>query len=188
MEILKINENVLKIVLCKSEALEYDLNEKTELDAAGVKKSFSKLLNKAKKEVGFNYAGGNVVAEIFTGKDGGCEIFVSHIKEEIGVYKDKSEPKIKPQKQLYVTEKFENVLAAFKRLKCAKYEGESALYYDTSQGKYYIILEGVSKKDLKFAFVCEYLRPVKSSIMTYMADSLNLICSQNAHEVISALA
>lgn len=187
MEIMKISDTVVKITLCKSEAEEYDLDEKTELDAEEMKKAFSKLLLKAKKEVGFNFAGENIVAEIFSSKDGGYEIFVSYYKAEEKMYKEKTEPPKKVQKQAFAAESLDNLLTIFSRLSCAGYSGDSAVYYDISSGKYYIILDPVSKKDLKYAFLSEYARFLRTTGNIYLNDNVVCICKRNAIKKLSSL-
>lgn len=187
MEIMKISDTVVKITLCKSEAKEYDLNEKTELDTEEMKKAFSKLLLRAKKEVGFNFAGENIVAEIFSSKDGGYEIFVSYHRPEEKMYKERPDPKAKVQKHMFLLDNIDNLLVIFSRLKNANYSGESALYYDTVGKKYYIMLDPVSKKDLRYAFLNEYGRFLRTSGASYIQENLLVICKENAVEMISPL-
>lgn len=183
MEILKISDSVVKITLCQSEAKEYDLNDKSELDTEEMKKSFSKLLLKAKNEVGFKFAGENIVAEIFSSKDGGYEIFVSYHKAEEKMYKEKTVPE-KIQRQTFLVDGLDNLLVIFSRLKNANYKGSSALYYDTVAQKYYIIIDPVSKKDLKYAFLNEYARFLRTLTVTYIDDRIIPICKENAIETL----
>ena len=187
MEIMKISDTSIKITLGPSEAKEYDLNESIELDNKEMKAVFSRLLLKAKKEVGFNFAGENIVAEIFCAKDGGYEIFVSYLKPEEKMYTQKSENKPKITKQIFLSDNIENVLVILSRLKETKYEGKSSLYYDEEKEKYYIILEDVSKKDLKYAFIGEFARFVRSNQLDYLEDSFLCICRDNAIKTLSPL-
>lgn len=187
MEIMKITDTSIKITLCPSEAREYDLNEKCELDNVEMKKVFSRLLLKAKKEVGFNFAGENIVAEIFCAKDGGYEIFVSYLKSEEKMYKEKPEAKIKLPKQVYLVDNLNNLLVILSRLKSLCYDGTSSVYYDEGHKKYYIILEDVSKKDLKYAFLSEFSRFIKSNQIEYLQDNFECICNGDAINRLSPL-
>ncbi len=187
MEIMKITDTSIKITLCQKEAMEYELTENLELDNKEMKKAFSKLLLKAKKEVGFNFAGENVVAEIFCAKDGGFEIFVSYLKSEEKMYKEKSDIKIKAPRQVFLVDNLESLVVIISRLKSISYDGLSALYYDANCKKYYIILEDVSKKDLKYAFLNEYSKFIRSNQTDYLLDHFECICENGAIEKLSPL-
>lgn len=187
MEIMKITDTSIKITLLPSEAKEYDLKEDLELDNKEMKEVFSRLLLKAKKEVGFNFAGENIVAEIFCAKDGGYEIFVSYLKSGEKMYKEKGESKNKTTKQIFLVDNLENVLEIFARLKKTIYQGKSSLYYDFDKEKYYIILEDVSKKDLNYAFIGEFAKFIRGNQVEYLQDNFECICKNNAVELLSRL-
>ena len=183
MEIMKITDTSIKISLCASEAQEYNLNEESQLDTKEVKKSFAKLLSKAKKEVGFKYAGENIVAEIFSSKDGGYEIFVSYLNLEEKMYKEKmGEQRISRQGQIiiYCFEELENLLLVLSRLSRLELDAKSSVYFESLTKKYYLILDGVSKKDLFLGFICEYATILKSNHLTYIQEYTKCIAKGNA--------
>lgn len=183
MEIMKITDTSIKISLCAAEAQEYNLNEESQLDTKEVKRSFAKLLNKAKKEVGFKYAGENIVAEIFSSKDGGYEIFVSYLNLEEKMYREKTNSeKILRQAQsvIYSFEELDNLLLVLSRISKLELDIKSSIYLDEDSKKYYLILDGVSKKDLFLAFICEYATPVKASHLTYIYEYTKCIIKENA--------
>ena len=156
MEILKIGSDSLKISLCTKETFEYNLND---LDNETVKNSFIRLLVKIRESISFNVTGEKVVAEIFTGKDGGCEIFISRVEVRENMYKERAleEPVKKPRRtvSIYAFEDLETVLMVSKRLKEINFCADSSLYYDERREKYYIMLYDISSKDLKYAFMNE---------------------------------
>ena len=186
MEILKISETSIKITLCKSEAEKYHLSDSAEIDTKDVKKTFSKLLLVAKNEVGFNFAGENIVAEIFSSKDGGYEIFVSCIEKREETERKSKEQKNR-QKQGYMVENIDMLLSIFARLKSISYMGFSAIYYDKTSQKYYIILDDVSKKDIKYAFLFELSRPLKLSWAELLSSRLIPVCKENAINELSLI-
>ncbi len=191
MEIMKITDTSIKISLCAKEAEEYHLSEDAQLDTKEVKSSFAKLLNRAKREVGFKYAGENVVAEIFSSKDGGYEIFVSYLNMEEKMYKEKT-TQAKPPKQkqiaIYSFDSLENMMLTLGRLSQLTPGIKSSAYYEESTKKYYIILEDVSKKELKLAFIYEYATPLKSNYLTYIQEYTKCLLKKNAIEVLSKLS
>ena len=185
MEIMKITDNSIKFILGPCEAKEYALSETNELNEDEAKKIFTRLLAKAKKEVGFSFAGESIVAEVFCAKDGGCEIFVSYLKLEDKMYKDKTEAKRILPKQIYLVDSMGILLEILERLASSGYSASSAVYYDREKAKYYIILEDVSKKDLKFAFLGELARLVKNGQIEYLQDKFDCICENDAIEKLS---
>ena len=191
MEIVKINEKSIKISLSSDEVKEYDLGEGKELDAEEMKRIFSSLLLKAKKEVGFTYAKENIVAEIFSSKDGGCEIFVSCLLDEVKMYKDKREElsslKTKAQGQIYSFENIESLIVVLDALKNIDLSLRTSVYYNKNNGKYFLILENVLRKNLKYAFILEFAKHLKSPLLQYVTEYFSPICINNAHEVLPRL-
>ena len=185
MEIVKISDKSIKFCLTRDEVREYDLYEGRELETNEMKKIFTRLLSQAKKEVGFKYAKENIVAEIFSSRDGGCEIFVSCLLEEEKMYKDKREeslpPKAKTQNQIYAFENISYLVRVLKEINKKDSLKTTSVYYDTEHKKYYLILEDVSNKSLKYAFVGEFSKCVKPSFLQYIVEYCDLICDKNAH-------
>ena len=102
---------------------------------------------KTREQINFKLAGEKIVGEFFSGKDGGCEIFVSRVEVQDKLYKDKmyEEAPKKPRQitSVYSFDDLERLLVAIKRLSSIGYSGASSVYYDEIKEKYYIILEDV---------------------------------------------
>ena len=79
----------------------------------------------------------------------------------------------------------ENLLSAVKRLRSKKYEGASALYYDDAKEKYYVSLEDVSIKDIKFSFLEEYISGVVGGNGVYVREHFKCLCKKDAVEKLS---
>lgn len=190
MEFLKISDSTIKITLEPKEATEYMMNEESDLTNEETKELFKMLLSRAKKEVGFGFAGGRVVAEIFNSKNGGCEIFVSRMGDKGNVNKEKGTAdgkRLRISQAVYSFESIDRLLMAVYRLKMAEYKGRSAVYYDTQRKRYYITLEDVSIKDLKYAFLGEYARLMKYNFSFLIKEHFKCICKKDAVSVLSAL-
>lgn len=191
MEIVKISDKSIKFCLTPDEVKEYELYEGCELDTSEMKKIFTRLLSQAKKEVGFKYAKENIVAEIFSSRDGGCEIFVSCLFGEEKMYRDKREeslpPKAKAQNQIFLFEDLENLACVLKEINDKGLSKSTSVYYDKEHKKYYLILEDVSKKGLKFAFIGEFSKYIKPSFLQYIVEYCVPICDKSAHIVFSEL-
>ena len=80
MDFLLIGESKIKIVLSESEAAEHNLDEciSESLDA-GVRRSFWRILDKARDAVGFDPSGDKVLIQLYPIKGGGCEMFVTKL-------------------------------------------------------------------------------------------------------------
>lgn len=181
MEIIKIGNDAMKISLCTDEAREMGLGNDQSADV--LKARFTELLLKVKN--GFNYRvlGGKLVGDIFSGLDGGCEIFVSRVEAQEEMYRDRQQEecvkKQKPTIWVYSFDTLERLLAVTRRLQEIGYDGASAVYYDDSKKKYYIFLDNVSIKDIKYAFVSEYARAVKPNLILHIKEHCKCLCKKN---------
>lgn len=76
-------------------------------------------------------------------------------------------------------ENVENLLLAAKRLNSVNYSGASSLYYDEQKQKYFIIIEDVSIKELKYSFLDEYSCMVKGNGY-YVKEHHKCLCKRDA--------
>ena len=76
MEFMKITDRSIKISLGAKEALEYKISEGASFSDSEIKSAFGSLLEMAKKELGIKLPRGQLLAEVFSSRDGGYEIFV----------------------------------------------------------------------------------------------------------------
>ncbi len=191
MEFVKINEKAIKITLSSSEAQSLEIDSDIAFDPEKSKLIFREMLTEAKKEIGFQYAGERIVAEVFDSRDGGCEIFISCLSGDEIMYKDKGEEallsKLKLQNSIFCFDNIDSLLKGCFLLFKAKCKKNTSVYYDPEKEKYYILLEDVSKKDIKYGFLYELSKRVKSSRSDYLKERCTLICEGNAHEVLGKL-
>ena len=187
MNIIRIGQEAMKISLCTDEALKlgFDIDASEEK----MKDSFIKLLIKAKEEIEYAVLDKKIVGEIFSGKDGGCEIFVSRVEAQDKVYNSKfpSETVKKPTKSesIFIFENLAGLLNVTKRLNEISYGGASAVYYDEAEEKYYIILEDVSIKELKFSFLTEYSKQIKGINCQFIKEHFACVCKKDGVKILS---
>ena len=80
MEFLQIGESKLKIVASEEEMRTYKLeNCSSGEGSAAIRRSFWKILDLAKAEVGFDPAGDKLLIQFYPVQSGGCEIFVTKL-------------------------------------------------------------------------------------------------------------
>ena len=100
------------------------------------------------------------------------------------MYKDReSQDIIRKPKQICTTIAFddmESLLLAVKRLNTVGYNGTNSLYYDEARGWYYINLEDVSIKDIKFVFLEEYSRCIRANNSCFVKEHYRCICKREA--------
>lgn len=190
MEFMKIGNNSLKITMNAKEAKGYDLIEGATLEGEEVKRTFEKLLLRAKREIGYKYAGQKVVAEIFSSKNGGCEIFLSYAEESM--YKDVTpkETTKKPPKSItniFALDCLEDLITVAFGLESANYKGKSSVYYDDVREGYYIILDDVSVKEEKYSFISEFARYIKNSNIAYLKEHCKCLANKNAVKLFATL-
>ena len=83
LELIRISDGKIKIALTKEELAAYSLSaESIDYGREETRIVFRELLDGAKKSMGFDAEGDKVFVQIYTAKDGGCEIFVTKIEPE----------------------------------------------------------------------------------------------------------
>ena len=80
MELIAVNHHKLKAIVSGEELAEYDI-EAEELDYSNARTRLllKDLLNRAKRELGFDTGGERVLIQLFPSKHDGCEIYVTVI-------------------------------------------------------------------------------------------------------------
>ncbi|MGM9645184.1 MAG: adaptor protein MecA [Eubacteriales bacterium] len=193
MEIIKIGDDALKIMLDAEEALTYGLDsEDIYGDDEETLKIFQKIFDVAKEKIGLEFGSGRVLVQMYQSKDGGCEIFISRL--EVGsTYKDRvipvenkrSKGAISPS--LYRFENLENLLSVSARMENIGYTGRSSVYHDSKKGEYYLVLDDIYPKELKYAFIAEYAKQMKSGAIAYIKEHCECICRKNGVKILSKL-
>ena len=181
MEIIKIGSNALKISLCTTEAEKYNIRE-AEKDEC-LKQSFINLLLEARSKVEFEVKGKKLIAEMFSCKDGNCEIFISQVEDNRSVYKEKTPQETsrrQKQQNAYLLDSINGAITVSKRLHSIGYKGTSALYFDEAEHNYYIFLDDVSAKELKYSFLCEYAVAVRSNRHPIIKEHFRCVFKRNA--------
>lgn len=122
MDFTVMGEKKLKATLTKEELEAFDLTAEG-LDGCDqkTKRLVGVLLDRAKREVGFNIGTLPVLVEAFSSRAGGCEIFISALAEGGGGER--------VRECLFVFESLEALLKACAALLAAGYQGKSRTYF-----------------------------------------------------------
>ena len=183
MEVTKIGMDSFKISLSSMEAREYKVEEVDNKEGVILEESFKKLIDKIKESNGINFGKEKSCIEIYVSRDGGCDIFVSKSQvERTNKGNQKSNNRV-----VYRFANFVDLIQASKRLVSIAYEGDSAVYWDNLSKSYYLILNGIYQRDLKYSFLSEYGFRVKNNAIMYITEHFECLCKNNALEKFSKL-
>lgn len=159
MEFMKIGDSAIKISLGAKEAAEYNITEDMVAENNEIKRSFSGLLERAKRELGVRLPSGKLLCEVFSSRDGGYEIFVSYLKQdENNVQKE--------HKFAFCIDSSDSLLYVKKRLDtlCQDYE----IYAYEGTKKWYLILKSSKHLDLSLGFIYELATPLCQGNLKYI--------------------
>lgn len=191
MDIIKINQNAIKVALSYDECCNYEFITDTESDNELMQSSVNKLLEKIKLETGVDFSGKGLLIQVYCVRDGSCEIYIAGTEEKI-VYKERIAPYgIKKNtgnyRCIFRFDCLEELISACHRLELIIDDICSQVYYEDNTEKYYLVCEGISSKELRFSFLNEYSRQIKQSSFYYIAEHFRCICEENAIKIFSDL-
>ena len=80
MELIVISESKLKIMLTAPDMRHYELSpEGAESGDEGTRRAFRHIFDDARAEIGFDTEGERLLVQLYTSREGGCEIFVTKL-------------------------------------------------------------------------------------------------------------
>lgn len=80
MELIRINENKLKIMLSEGDMKQYAIDcASLDYDNTETRRAFWSILDEAKHQTGFDAASQRVFVQLYPSKEGGCEMFVTKL-------------------------------------------------------------------------------------------------------------
>ena len=209
MELIKITDQRLKIMLTPSDMTQFELDPTSiENCNAQTTHAFRSFWGTVRQRYGLDFDDSHLSVQYFPSRGGGCEMFISSMQNQYaGDDKDRRRrtaglgngilPITKPlsgnflRESAYRFENLSNLLAACHRLKSIGYIGESAAYRDGTS-VYYLLLKLLSPSPFtlpdEFAFLCEYGRPENASALRlYFREHGFIIRSPDAVDVLAEL-
>lgn len=213
MELLRIGEEKLKIILTHEDLLSFEMNE-DDLDYANTetKRMLWNILHDAKSSVGFNADGHRVLVQLYPSKDGGCEMFVTRLgalscdcppepketteneKEEVCLHRSQKSLSPLPKNGrlgAFCFACLDDLLSACRRLSLLPHRGRSSAYY-SDDGQYYLLLDGLDATGYfsvdEFSFLHEYGSATSpDTAQTMLSEHGVLLCPTDAVEKLSVL-
>jgi negative regulator of genetic competence, sporulation and motility len=178
VELIRISEGKLKIALTKAELEAYAITANgIDMAKAETRSVFRELFVRAKENTGFDVEEDKVFVQIYTSKDGGCEIFVTRIEPE------KRQSGVKTQKYTFSFDNVSTLIAACMRLKNLGYRGRSDAY--SYNGDYILVLHSLSKT--AGACLCEFGEKNENYQSGYINERMTLIRRNDAVKILAQL-
>jgi negative regulator of genetic competence, sporulation and motility len=195
LEFLLIGESKIKIVLTSDEARKYRLTTSSaETCGPSARRSFWRVLDLAKAEVGFDPAGDKVLIQLYPIKDGGCEMFVTKLgllpeSSAKLVLKSDKISMLQKRNSLYAFDSLESLISSSRALKLVaeSIKIKSSVY--ELAGKYYLLIEeyGRGGDPVEFPCVLEFATGLTADLAAYVLEHAECIAEEKAIEIFSAM-
>ncbi len=209
MDLIRINDNKLKIMLTPSDMECYALNADTmDYTQTETRRAFRSILNEARNRTGFDVSGDKIYIQFYPSRGGGCEMFVTKYDLVCAVGNPADRPpaalrgRVTLRQQArdeacceternrsvaYSFESMEHLLCACRHLLNHAFAGGSAAYRG-EEGRYYLLLSerpGPGRCMLSdratTAFLSEYGTEQDAELVRlYIQEHARPICEEHA--------
>ena len=192
MELTPIGKEKLEIMLTKKDMERFRLTaERLDYRNTETRRAVWTILDKAKRQTGFDAANGQIRIDALPGKEGGCVIFITKTEKEMNGTKEKGSGE-KSRTSVYSFSCLAHMLAASRFLRERAYRGESAAFADECErGKYYLVLTDGEKNPhavFESMFVAEFGRKLSSEhAPAYIKEHGVCICERNAVKTLAKM-
>ncbi len=196
MDVLKISETKIKIMLNASDVKAYGLDpDITDYNDKDTRNKVWKILDYVKKHHGFDPESAKLLIQFYPSKDGCAELFVTKLinilpKNERAISKSDGVTMLEAKRRIYKFSELSDLIKASKILKERDCIGESELFYAEDDGYY---LEIAERGSLRFGNICEFAILSEFSDYVprekhpYIIEHFKKLTSGNAVELLSKL-
>ena len=208
MELIRISDRKLKIMLTPSDMEQFELNMDTfGENSAQMRRTFRLLLEEIKKRTDFEADDRRISVQYFPSREGGCEMFISTLSDtnENGEFPDEAFPPPKKRSRAlcegaegrfyrecaYSFSKLSELLCVCKRLCGISCIGTNSAYID-ELGRYYLFLSFLSASPFstpdELSFITEYGSiEGYQTLRLYLSEHGTVICPENAIHQLGSL-
>ncbi len=204
MELIRISDRKLKIMLTPTDMRHFELNPDTFCeDSAGMHRSFRHLLDEIKKQTDFEADDHQISVQYFPSREGGCEMFISRVPnncEKLSPIpttqslqlRQKSMRNTFHRECAYRFSDLRSLLLVCQRLSSIGYIGSNSAYTDVSD-RYYLLLSVLAESPFttpeELQFITEYgVIENTAWLKLYLSEHGQVLCAENAVYQLGALA
>jgi negative regulator of genetic competence, sporulation and motility len=194
MELTPIGKEKLEIMLTKKDMERFRLTaDRLDYKNTETRRAVWTILDKAKRQTGFDAGGGQIRIDALPGKSGGCVIFITKTEKEMNGEKEKAPAPKKAIRAVYSFSCLAHLLAASRFLKDRAYRGESAAFAEHREnGKYYLALSHSDKNPyavFETMFTAEFGKKLeREHALDYITEHCICICEKNAVKTLAKMA
>lgn len=194
MEFLLISESKLKIVMTGEEVKKYELNTSGEIGSPGLRRSFWRVLDIAKNQVGFDPNGDKILIQLYPIKDLGCEIFVT----KLGILPESSARLVSKSDRVgmlsrkigfYAFDSPDDMISAAKAVKnlLGSSKSKSDVYQIGNQ--YFLSIEeyGKSVEYVEFPCILEFGRSLTADFWIYASEHATRLTDGDGIDFLSSI-
>ncbi len=208
MELIRISDRKLKIMLTPSDMEQFELNADTfGENGAEMRRTFRLLLEEIKKRTDFEADDRRIAVQYFPSRGGGCEMFISRLSDRSESEEEEDAPQPDLPKALclqkevlgrgfhresaYSFPSISDLLYVCKRLRTFSGIGTNSAYGD-DDGTYYLFLSFLSASPFttpdELNFITEYGSIENCNLLKlYLLEHGNMICGENAIHQLGSL-
>lgn len=146
MELIRISDSKLKIILTESDMRRYALtDENLSYENADVRRAVREMLAEAREESGFVADAERMLIEVYPSRGGGCELYVTKILAPAPADTKKAPPPPAREERtrpvVYLLPSLADLLRICRHLAATDYRGESAAYIGEGDACYLVLSE-----------------------------------------------
>ena len=211
MELILINKNTLKIMLDEGDMKKYHIGSESDCAEGETRRAIRSLLECAKDKIGFDTDGEEIFVQLYTSKQGGCELFVTKCDGSRASRGELSRgvtsrgvtsqgapsralieaPERKTTQLAYSFDSLASLIKVCSILDGTNFSGESSAYND-GEGRFYLLisspLSSVYMRLDALTFIVEFGRRVPPDVLlNYLSERGKPICESNAVETLGKL-
>lgn len=178
MEFLLVGESKIKIVLTEEERAIYGLDAPApDISGPGARRSFWRILDMAKKDVGFDPSGDKILIQLYPIKTGGCEIFVTKLgilpeSSARLVSKSNKVAMLSKKNSLYAFDDYEDLIKAARAVRAVSGDALPQSDVFVSDDRYFLSIEEYGKggETLEFPCILEFGNGLAADVFVYILE------------------
>ena len=215
MDLIRIDNNKLKIMLTPVDMQSYALDDSMDYTKTETRQAFRTIMSEVRSRTGFDAEGDRIYVQLYPSRSGGCEMFVTKLEMLCAADHRATEPSstssgnaratTQPRTHLlpaaeggrsvaFAFTALEDLLRVCRRLYAQAFGGSSAAYHSEDQ-RYYLLLGeiGGRRQPLLFdkvalSFLNEYgTQQNPDAVRLYIREHGKPICEDNAVARLAAL-